>query len=146
MTLDESTPTLRRPGLDARSASRWHRTLPENLAALLHAAHADEQEAFGSQRRAAYLLTRQVISALLRAGYPARLLATELGVRSESIRTRAQAGRTHLADIAALSELDHDELVRRCAAQGAVVDDDGCVASDDLVRILTAPSATGETR
>jgi len=145
MTIDESTPTLRRPGLDAHNASRWHRTLPDDLAALLHSAHADEREALGPQRRAAYLLTRQVISGLLHAGYPARLVAAELGVRSESIRTRAQAGWTRLADIAVLSGLDEDELTRRCVADGAVVED-GRVFSDDLVRILSASTRSPEDR
>ena len=145
MTIDESTPTLRRPGLDAPSASRWHRALPGDLAALLHNAHADEREALGPQRRAAYLLTRQVISGLLRAGYPARLVATELGVRSESIRTRAQAGWIRLADIAALTGLEQDELARRCLANDAAVED-GRLFSDELVRILSAPATSADVR
>lgn len=145
MTIDESPPTLRRPGLDAHTASRWHRALPDDLAALLLGAHADEREALGSQRRAAYLLTRQVISGLLRAGYPARLVATELGVRSESIRTRAQAGWIRLSDIAALTGLEQDELARRCVANDAVVED-GRLFSDELVRILSAPAAPTEGR
>ncbi|MFF9564697.1 hypothetical protein ACF1AJ_15235 [Leifsonia sp. NPDC014704] len=145
MTIDESTPTLRRPGLDARTASRWHRALPDDLAALLRNAHADEQEALGSQRRAAYLLTRQVISGLLHAGYPARLVAAELGVRGESIRTRAQAGWIGLADIAVLTGLDERELARRCVAT-AVVIDDGRLFSDQLVRVLSASAASSGTR
>jgi len=141
MTLDESIPNLRRPDFDARSEPRWRRTIPQHLAAVLHAAHDDEREALGPHRRAAYLLTRQLISSLLEAGYPARLLAAELGVRTESVRTRAQAGWTHLADIAALSTVGQEELLGRCAASGTVVDDDGRVFSDHLVRILSAPHA-----
>lgn len=135
MTLDESVPTLRRP----RTEARFRRTLPESLASLLVAARDDEKQAVGPQRRAAYLLTRQVISALLTAGYPAGLLARELGVRSESIRTRAQAGWTYLADIAVLSGRDAPALLDRCADSGLVVDDEGRVHSDDIVSLLLAP-------
>ncbi|GAA2050595.1 hypothetical protein [Leifsonia soli] len=145
MTIDESAPTLRHPGFDASSAARWHRALPDHLAVLLRNAHADEQEALGPHLRAAYLLTRQVISALLRAGYPARLLAAELAVRSETIRTRAQAGWMLLGDIAALAGIDEDELARRCVADGAVVED-GRLHSDDLARILSAPATTRDGR
>lgn len=145
MTIDESIPTLRRPGLDAHSAPRWHRALPDDLSALLHNAHAGEREALGSQRRAAYLLTRQVISGLLHADYPARLVAAELGVRSESIRTRAQAGWIRLADIAALTGLEQDELAQRCVANDAVVVD-GRLFSDELVRIVSAPATSADAR
>lgn len=135
MSLDESVPTLRRPSTDAR----FRRTLPESLASLLVAAHDDEQQALGPQRRTAYLLTRQVISGLLTAGYPAGLLARELGVRSESIRTRAQAGWTYLADIAVLSGRDADVLLERCTRSGLVVDEEGRLHSDDIVTLLLAP-------
>jgi len=135
MTLDESAPTLRRPS----AAARFRRTLPESLASLLVAARDDEKQALGPQRRAAYQLTRQVISGLLTAGYPAGLLARELGVRSESIRTRAQAGWTSLADVAVLSGRDADALLERCALSGLVVDEEGRLHSDDIVALLLAP-------
>jgi hypothetical protein len=141
MSVEERVPTTRKTHPGARTAPGWHRTLPERLAILLRNAHSKEQRAFGEQRRAAYRLTRQVISSLLNAGYPTRLIATELGLLTESVRTRAQAGQVHLEDIATLSGVKLEDLVRGCETHGIVADDEGRVTSDDLVRILSSAAA-----
>ncbi|MDR6972048.1 hypothetical protein [Leifsonia shinshuensis] len=124
MTLDESLPIARR------------RALPGVLTAVLRAAHDDEKAALGPQRRGAYLLTRQVIAALLHAGYPARVIARELGLRTESVRTRAQAGRMNLTDIALLAGVEAAELRARCERASIDLGPDGAVSSDDLPALL----------
>ncbi|RDV44975.1 hypothetical protein DOE76_09585 [Leifsonia sp. ku-ls] len=133
MTVDERASAPRRTGMDAHIDRR--RILPAALAELLRAAREDERAAVGSQRRPAYLLTRNIISAALSAGFPARTVAEELGVTTESLRTRAQPGRIRLTDIALLAGLDVDRLRTRCADAGVAVDEGG-IHSDDLAAIL----------
>ncbi|MFP3466839.1 hypothetical protein [Leifsonia sp. SIMBA_070] len=139
MTLDESIPIgHRRSPLPIRTVGIRPRALPDELAAVLHAAHQEEQEAIGGQRRAAYLLTRQVIAGLLKAGYPAAVLARELGVRPESVRTRGQSGWIALAEIGALCGLSDSELLEQCARNAIPLDEEGRLHSDGLVPLLLA--------
>ena len=137
MTVDERTPAPRRTGPSADIDRR--RTLPAALAGVLRAAREDERSALGPQRRPAYLLTRNIISAALTAGYPARLVAAELGVTPESLRTRAQPGRIRLADIALLASLRPDQVEDRCTRAGIGVQEGG-IHSDDLVVLLLGAS------
>lgn len=133
MTLDESIHPAPRPNAEVER----RRALPPALAALLHAAREDEQRALGPQRRAAYLLTRNIISAAFTAGYPPRLVAAELGVTSESLRTRAQPGWVRLSDIALLAGLGPSELDARLGRSGFDAPD-GRIHSDQLVGLLLA--------
>jgi hypothetical protein len=135
MTLDERATPPRRPSSYAEVERR--RALPESLAALLRAAREDERTALGSQRRPAYLLTRNIISAALAAGYPTRLVAEAIGVTSESLRTRAQPGPIRLGDVALLGGLDVVALEDGCASAGIAVEE-GAIHSDDLVALLLA--------
>jgi hypothetical protein len=135
MTLDESAPPPP-PAGDADIERR--RKLPVAVAQLLRAARADEQQALGGQRRAAYLFTRNVISGVVSAGFAARLVADELGVTSESLRTRAQPGPMRLSDIAALAGVDIADLESRCHRAGAAVES-GSIHSDELVAVLLTP-------
>lgn len=137
MTVDERAEAPRRTSSYADIDRR--RALPDPLAGLLRAAREDERTAIGPQRRPAYLFTRNVISAALTTGFPARLVAEEIGVTTESLRTRAQPGRMRLRDIALLAGLDVERMEGRCTQAGIAVEEGG-IHSDDLVAFLLSPS------
>jgi hypothetical protein len=64
--------------------------LPARLVLVLRCARDAETAAAGSDRRAAWRTTRELLGGAVAAGYPARLLADCLGVGLDSIRTRAE--------------------------------------------------------
>ncbi|WP_460945773.1 hypothetical protein [Okibacterium endophyticum] len=64
--------------------------LSVRLVDLLLAARALEQQAVGSDRRAAFRTGRTVIGALLDEGYTASAVAAVLGVEAATVRGRAQ--------------------------------------------------------
>jgi hypothetical protein len=136
MTLDESgTRTADRPRAGRLPRARLYRTLPEPVAALLRSAQAEEQQAVGARRRGAFLLTRHIIGGLLHAGFPARLIALELGVRSESVRTRAQSGWIGLDELSLLTGAAEEELLQRARDAGCAAAE-GQLHSDDLAALL----------
>jgi hypothetical protein len=112
--------------------------LPAPLAAVLRAAKGAEEVAVGGHRRAAFQLTRRIIGGLVEDGYPLQLVAVELGLRAESVRTRIQAGPIAFADIAALTGIAAQELKRRAAGLSLTAED-GQVHSAHLGALLLEP-------
>lgn len=112
--------------------------LPPPLAALLRTAKHAEELAVGQRRRSAFLLTRRVIGGLVEAGYPLQVIAVELGVRAESVRSRTQAGPVALADVSALTGIALEQLEQR--AEGlAIAVEEGQLHSSHLRALLLTP-------
>ena len=80
--------------------------LPGRLAQLLRQAQAAESVAAGPERRIAWRTTRQVLGAVLEAGYPTAAVADCLGISAGEVRARATAdGWLAEATIVELAEL-----------------------------------------
>jgi hypothetical protein len=80
---------------------------------MLRRAQAAESAARGSQRRAAFRLTRQLIGGAIDAGYPADAIAECLGVTVGSLRNRTERnGLLSVAEIELLTNLSLATLLR----------------------------------
>lgn len=67
--------------------------LPKHVRLVLHAAQTAEQAVTGPDRRRAFETTRILLGGALDAGYTIQAISDCLGVRRESVKSRAETGR-----------------------------------------------------
>jgi hypothetical protein len=115
--------------------------LHPRLAEVLRRIQAAEKTATGAQRRPTFRLMREVLSAAIELGVPAKQLAECLGSNTNSLRNRAHGpdGTMSPELIRRLTDLTPDELDR--ASDGALNRDraigtDGAFRTADVVRAL----------
>jgi hypothetical protein len=65
--------------------------LPARIVTLLRSSQAAELAAAGPQRRVAWRTTRQLLGAVIEAGYPASVVARCLNISAGEVRARATA-------------------------------------------------------
>lgn len=129
--------------------------LPLNprLAALLIRVQSAERTAVGPQRRPTFRLMRELLTACVRVGVPAQLLADCLGTSLGSVRSRASSpeGLMSAAQIRQLTDLTPRHLDRLSngaltACGGRRAHAEGVYRTIDVVRALlrTPRTATAE--